>query len=138
MTEQTLAIIKPDAVRKKIIGKVITKIEENGFTIKALKKVRLKEEDARAFYRVHKGKSFYEKLVKFMISGPIVVLILKGENAIQNWRDIMGDTDPEKAAKGTIRNRFGTTVRKNAVHGSDSQQSAVREINFFFNYMERI
>jgi len=136
--EQTLGIIKPDAVRKKIIGKIISIIEENGFNIRAMKMLQLREKDAKNFYIVHKDKPFYNDLVRFMTSGPVVVLLLERENAIAYWRKIMGATNPAEAEEGTIRKLFAESIQNNAVHGSDSPENAAIEINFFFNRIERV
>jgi nucleoside-diphosphate kinase len=130
--EKTLAIIKPDAVGKKVTGKIITLIEENDFRITAMKMVHLSRSTAEQFYRVHSGKSFYEGLIEFMSSGPSLVLVLEGDKVIERWRALMGPTDPENAPPGTIRKLFGTTVRYNATHGSDSAENATLEIAYFF------
>src|SRR5579862_454077 len=118
--EQTLAIIKPDAVRAKNTGKIIDRIEQEGFTIIDLKKVQFDKEGAEKFYEAHKNKKFFNDLVNFMTSGPIIVLILEKENAIQAWRDLMGSTNPAEAKERTIRKQFGSNVTQNAAHGSDS------------------
>lgn len=131
-TEQTLSIIKPDAVSAKHVGEIIARFEKNGLTIKAIKMTHLTKEQAEAFYAIHKGKPFFDNLVQFMSSGPIVVMVLEGPNAIAKNREIMGATDPAKAAKGTIRSDFAQSITKNAVHGSDSPESAKTEISFFF------
>lgn len=129
---RTLAIIKPDAVRARNTGKILDKIEQEGFTIVDIRKVQLEREQAEKFYEAHKGKSFFHGLVDFMSSGPIVVVVLEKMNAVQGWRDLMGATDPAKAQEGTIRKLFGTNVGNNAAHGSDSLEAAEREIKFFF------
>ena len=121
--ERTLAIIKPDAVKAHATGKIIDRIEQDGFTIIDLRKVQLEREQAEKFYAAHKDKKFFHQLVDYMISGPIVVMILEKLNAIPDWRALMGDTDPTKAKAGTIRKQFGTDIGKNAVHGSDSALS---------------
>ncbi len=131
MIERTLAIIKPDAVERKLIGKIISRYEEEGFKIVDLKKQRLSVDDARDFYIEHKGKPFYESLVKYMTSGSVVLMVLEKENAIQKNREVMGATDPKSAAPGTIRKEYGLSIEKNSVHGSDSPSSAAREIEFF-------
>ena len=136
--EQTLGIIKPDAVGKKYVGKIISRIEEEGFFIKGMKLLQLTVDDAKAFYAVHKGKPFYDELVKFMVSGPVVVLLLERENAVLHWRKVMGATNPANAEEGTIRKQFASSIQNNAVHGSDSQENAKTEINFFFNFIERV
>ncbi len=136
--EQTLGIIKPDAVKKNLIGKIISIIEEKGFKIRAMKMLKLREEDAKSFYFVHREKPFYNDLVKFMTSGPVVVLLLEKENAIADWRKTMGATNPAEAEEGTIRKLFAESIQNNAVHGSDSPENALIEINFFFNKIERV
>ncbi len=136
--EQTLGIIKPDAVKKNLIGKIISIIEEKGFKIRAMKMLKLREEDAKSFYFVHREKPFYNDLVKFMTSGPVVVLLLEKENAILDWRKTMGATNPAEAEEGTIRKLFAESIQNNAVHGSDSPENALIEINFFFNKIERV
>lgn len=132
MGERTLAIIKPDAVKKKIIGKIIQRIEEEGFTILGLKTLHLTKEEAKGFYIVHKDKHFYQSLTEFMSYGEIVVMVLEGENAISQWRDVMGATDPALAKPGTLRQMYGFSVERNAVHGSDSPATAEWEINYFY------
>ncbi len=136
--EQTLAIIKPDAVKKRVAGKIINRIEDEDFIIKGMKLIKLSKKDAESFYEVHKDKPFYGDLVKFMVSGPVIVLLLERENAVLHWRKVMGATDPEKADEGTIRKEFASSIQNNAVHGSDSKENAEKEINFFFNYIERV
>lgn len=130
--EQTLSIIKPDAVADHHIGEIISSFEKNGLHIKAMRMVNLTEEEAGKFYEIHKGRPFYPELVKFMSSGPVVAMVLDGENAIKKNREIMGATDPKKAAKGTLRASFAKSMSRNAVHGSDSPESAETEIAFFF------
>ena len=132
MNEKTLAIIKPDAIKKKIIGKIIQRIEEENFQILDIKMLRLSKEDAEGFYIVHKDKLFYDSLTEFMSSGTIVVMILERENAINHWRKVMGATDPALAEPGTLRHTYGFSIERNAVHGSDSPQTAEWEIEFFF------
>lgn len=132
MVERTLAIIKPDAVKKKLVGKIIQRVEEEGFEIVELKLVHLTRNNARAFYVVHKDKPFYTSLTDFMSSGPAVVMALEGENAITHWRETMGATDPAQAKPGTLRRAFGFSVERNAVHGSDGPETATWEIKFFF------
>lgn len=136
--EQTLALIKPDAVAINATGEIIKRIQANGFRIKAMKMTRLSLEIAEDFYDVHKGKSFYDELNSFMISGPIVAMVIEKENAIKAWRDLMGATNYKEAAEGTIRKDFGSAMEKNAVHGSDAPETAVREISFFFSKMELV
>lgn len=132
MVEKTLAIIKPDAVKKKLIGKIIQRIEEEGFEIVHLKMVHLTAEQAQGFYIVHKDKPFYGSLTKFMSSGPIVVMELERDNAIGHWRQVMGATDPAQAKPGTLRHTHGFSVERNAVHGSDAPETAAWEIKYFF------
>jgi len=130
--EQTLSIIKPDAVKEHHIGEIISRFEQNGLTIADLKMTKLSKEKAGEFYAEHKGRPFYSNLVEYMTSGPIVVMVLDGDNAIAKNRTLMGVTDPAKAEKGTLRKDFGSSIEHNAVHGSDSADSAKREITFFF------
>lgn len=130
--ERTLSIIKPDAVKLNAIGKIIARFEEEGLRIAAAKKVQLSTAVAEGFYAEHKGRGFFGELVEFMTSGPVVVMVLEGENAILRNREIMGATDPAKAADNTLRKLFGANVGSNAVHGSDSAASAAREVSYFF------
>lgn len=130
--ERTLSIVKPDAVEKGVIGGVLNKLEEAGLRIVATRMLHLTDAQARAFYAVHKERPFYLDLVKFMISGPVVVSVLEGEDAIAKNREVMGATDPSKADQGTIRKLFGTNIERNAVHGSDGADTAATEIPFFF------
>jgi nucleoside-diphosphate kinase len=134
--EQTLSIIKPDAVEQNQIGNIIEYFEREGLSVVAAKMVHLSADQARNFYGVHKDKPFFGSLVEFMTSGPILVMILEGENAIARNREIMGATDPSKAAPGTIRADFATSIDRNAVHGSDSAETAKKEISFFFKANE--
>ncbi len=131
--EQTLSIIKPDAVERNLAEKIKEKILENKLIIKNQKKIQITREEAAEFYKVHQTKPFYDKLCNYLSSGPIVVMILEGENAIAVNRKIMGATDPEQADDGTIRKEFGISIDKNSVHGSDSGDNAKKEIQFFFN-----
>lgn len=131
--EQTLSIIKPDAVKARHIGDIISRFEKNGLDITQMKMVRLSKDQAEQFYAEHKSRPFYPNLVEYMTSGPVVVMVLDGNNAINKNRILMGATDPKKAAAGTLRNDFGTSIEHNAVHGSDSTESAEREITFFFS-----
>ncbi len=130
--ERTLSIIKPDAVKGNHIGDIISRFEKSGLKIAEIKMVRLSPSQAGEFYGEHHGKPFYDDLVRFMTSGPVVVIVLEGNNAIAKNREIMGATNPEKAMKGTIRADFAQSVTENSVHGSDSPESAQREIGFFF------
>jgi nucleoside-diphosphate kinase len=136
--EQTLSMIKPDGVERGLIGNVIGRFEKNGLKIKAMKMLHLSLDQARAFYAVHKERPFYDSLTKFMSSGPIVAMILEGENAIQVNRDLMGATDYRKAAPGTIRADFARDIEANIVHGSDAPETASVEITFFFNALEQV
>ena len=128
----TLGIIKPDGVRRKLVGTILSKIENSGLILRGMKVLHLSKDDAEKFYAVHEGKSFYKSLVKFMSSGPIVVLAIGGHGSIERWRDLMGATDPAKAKYNTIRREYGTSIEKNVVHGSDSPETAKTEISFFF------
>ena len=132
MTEKTLAIIKPDAVKKNIIGKIIQRIEDEGFKIAAMKMLRLTKDEAKGFYIVHKTKPFYEGLTDFMSSGPVVAMTLEREDAIAHWRQVMGATDPAQAKPGTLRHAYGFSVERNATHGSDARETAEWEIDYFF------
>lgn len=133
---KTLAIIKPDAVAAGNAGAILSLIEKNGFKVKALRMQHLTRPEAEGFYAVHKGKGFYDELVAFMTEGPVVLLALQKENAVQNWRDVMGATNPEKAAAGTVRKLYGTNIGRNAAHGSDSDENAAIELAWFFRASE--
>ena len=130
--EQTFSIIKPDAVRRRLVGAVIHCIENAGLIIRGLKTVRLTKDEAQRFYAVHEDKPFFKSLVEFMTSGPIVVMVLGGHGSIERWRELMGATDPAKAKYNTIRREYATSVEKNVVHGSDSEATAAAEVAFFF------
>lgn len=130
--ERTLSIIKPDAVAKNVIGKIYTRFESAGLKIAAAKMVHLSQAEAEGFYAVHRERPFFQDLVKFMISGPVMVQVLEGENAVLKNRELMGATDPKKADAGTIRADFAESIDANAVHGSDSQENAAIEIAYFF------
>ncbi len=130
--QQTLSIIKPDAVKKGVIGKIIDRFESNGLRIAAAKKLQLSVDDAKAFYAVHKDRPFFCELVDFMVSGPVMVMVLEGENAVAKNRELMGATNPKEAKPGTIRADFAESIDANAVHGSDSLENAAIEIAFFF------
>lgn len=132
MVEKTLGIIKPDAVKKGLSGMIISLIELNKFSIERMQKIQLTRNQAELFYEVHKERPFFQELVETMTAGPVIVMALERENAILGWRELMGATDPEKAAFGTLRKMFGTSIGINAVHGSDSQQTARTELPFFF------
>ena len=130
--QRTLSIIKPDAVRRNLIGAIWARLEQQGFTIVAAKMVRLSKEQAEGFYAEHQEKPFFEPLVAYMTSAPVLVSVLEKENAVQDYRTLMGATNPEAAAEGTIRRDFALSQRENSVHGSDSLESAAREIAYFF------
>ena len=134
--EQTLSIIKPDAVAKNVVGQILARFEAANLKIAATKKIQLSQADAEAFYAVHAERPFFKDLVAFMISGPVVVTVLEGNNAMQTNRDLMGATNPAEADKGTIRADFAESIDANAVHGSDSVENATNEINFFFAQRE--
>jgi nucleoside-diphosphate kinase len=134
--ERTLSIIKPDATRRNLTGKINARFEEKGLRVVAQKRLQLTKAQAEAFYAVHKARPFFGELVSFMISGPVVAQVLEGENAVAANRDIMGATDPKKAADGTIRKDFAESIEANSVHGSDSAENAAIEIAFFFSGIE--
>ena len=130
--QRTLSIIKRDAVRRNLIGAILARLEQQGFSIVAAKMVRLSKEQAEGFYAEHQGKPFFESLVTYMMSAPVLVSVLEKENAVQDYRTLMGATNPEAAAEGSIRRDFALSQRENSVHGSDSLESAAREIAYFF------
>lgn len=134
--ERTLVIVKPDGVKKNLIGEVVRRFEQEGLKVVGLKMVKLTKAKAQGFYHVHRDKPFFDSLTDFMSEGPIVVMVLEGERAIERVREIMGATDPKKAAPGTIRNLYGDNIQENIVHGSDSPESAAYEIPYFFNALE--
>ena len=134
--EQTLSIIKPDAVAQNQIGNIIEYFERDGLSVVAAKMVHLTTEQAKSFYAIHKDRPFFTELVEFMTSGPVLIMVLEGENAVTRNREIMGATDPTKAAPGTIRSDFATSIDRNAVHGSDSPENAKKEVSFFFKSNE--
>ena len=134
--EQTLSIIKPDAVKKGVIGKIMDRFESNGLRIAAAKKLQMSRQDAETFYAIHSARPFFKDLVDFMISGAVVVMVLEGKNAMAKNRDLMGATNPKEAAAGTIRADFADSIDANAVHGSDSLENAANEIAFFFSRRE--
>ena len=136
--ERTLAIIKPDAVSRGLTGEILSRIHAAGFQTVAMKSVRLTKPEAEGFYAVHRGKGFFEDLTVFMSSGKVFVMVLEGENAIARWRDAMGATDPAKAAPGTIRREFGSSIQNNCTHGSDAPDTAALEIGYFFAGYELI
>jgi nucleoside-diphosphate kinase len=134
--QRTFGMIKPDAVMKKVAGKIISKIEEIGLSVVAIKKIQLSKAQAQAFYAVHKEMNFYNPLVDFMSSSPIYAMVIEGDNAISGWRTLMGATDPSKAADGTLRKLYASSIRENAVHGSDAPETAAQEIKFFFSDLD--
>lgn len=134
--ERTLSIVKPDAVARGKTGEIVARIEASGLRLVALRLVRLSRSGAEGFYHVHRARPFFASLTGFMSSGPAVPMVLEGENAIQRLRDLMGVTDPAKAAEGTIRRQFGTNIERNAIHGSDSPESAAFEVGYFFSGVE--
>lgn len=136
--ERTLSIIKPDATARNLTGKINSHFEEAGFRIIAQKRIHLTQTQAQAFYAVHKERPFYSDLVAFMISGPVVVQVLEGENAVAKHRDVMGATNPAEAAEGTIRKLYAENIERNSVHGSDSAENAANEIAFFFSAIELV
>jgi nucleoside-diphosphate kinase len=135
-TERTLAIIKPDAVASGVAGRIIAKIEQGGFKILAAKLIRMSFDDAAGFYAVHRQRPFFKSLCTFMTQGPCIPMVLEADNAIQRWRELMGATDPAKAAADTIRKEFASSIESNAVHGSDGPETAATEIAYFFNALE--
>lgn len=137
MSERTLCMIKPDGVERNLIGNVLTRIETAGLRIVALRKLRLTTNQAEGFYAVHKERPFFQSLVGYMTSGPIVAAVLEGDNAIARWRELMGATNPANAEQGTIRKDLALDVERNTVHGSDAPETAAQEIPYFFNTMEQ-
>ena len=138
MNERTLSIIKPDGVSRKLIGEVVKRLEGADLKIVAMKMIKMTKQQAMGFYRVHKGKPFYESVTDFMSSGPCVLMVLEGEEAIKRYRNLMGATDYKKAEAGTIRRDFATDIERNIVHGSDSPETASFEINYFFSELETV
>ena len=136
--EKTFAIIKPDAVARAFIGDIIKRIEQSGLKVRAMRLTKLSREQAERFYEVHKARPFYNDLCTYMSSGPVVVMCLEGEDAIKRWRELMGATDPKKAAAGTIRYDFGENIERNAVHGSDAPETAAQEVPFFFSSLDLV
>ena len=134
--ERTLSIVKPDGVERRLIGEVIKRFEENGLKVTGLKMVHMSKREAEGFYAVHRGKSFFESLTTFMSSGPAAVMVLEGDSAIQRVRDLMGATNPQEAAEGTLRRQFGSNIERNVVHGSDGPDTASFEIGYFFHALE--
>jgi nucleoside-diphosphate kinase len=132
MSQRTLAIIKPDAVQRRLAGKILQRIEESGFSVRALRRIHLSQQQAEGFYDVHRARPFFASLTQFMSSGPCVVLVLEAEDAIKKWRTLMGATDPAKADAGTLRKEFAESIERNATHGSDAPETAAYEIGYFF------
>jgi nucleoside-diphosphate kinase len=137
-TEQTFAIIKPDAVAAGHTGQILGMIEKAGFRVRGMKMTRLSKQQAEGFYEIHRERPFFTGLVNFMTEGPVIVMVLERDNAIKHWREVMGATNPEKAAEGTIRKHFAKNIERNAVHGSDAPETAAIEIPFFFSMAELI
>jgi len=136
MTQRTLAIIKPDAVAKGVAGAILAKIEQAGFKVLAARLIQMSFDDAAGFYAVHRQRPFFKSLCTFMTQGPCIPMVLEADDAIQKWRDLMGATDPAKAAAGTIRKEFAASIEANAVHGSDAPETAAFEIAYFFSALE--
>ncbi len=136
MNNKTLAIIKPDAVRKNNVGQIITRITEAGFKIKAMKMVRVSKSSAEGFYKIHKDRPFFGELIEYITSGPVVPIALEKENAVEDFRKLIGTTDPAKAEEGTIRKLYAKNIQENAIHGSDSNENAAIEISHFFSRHE--
>ena len=134
--ERTLSIIKPDAVKRGLIGEVVKRLEQNQLNIVAMKMIHMTKDQAQGFYAVHRERPFFESLTDFMTSGPVVVMVLEGDNVIARYRELMGATNFEEAAEGTIRKEFATDIEKNVVHGSDASETAAFEISYFFNSFE--
>src|SRR5262245_48502782 len=134
--ERTFAIIKPDAVKRRLAGRILQRIEDEGFTIRALKLMHLTKAEAEGFYYVHRERSFFGQLTDFMSSGPAIVMALEAPDAIRKWRDLMGATDPAKAEAGTLRREFGESIERNATHGSDAPETAAFELGYFFAGLE--
>src|ERR1700733_9791029 len=136
MAERTLAIIKPDAVARRLVGRIVQRIEDAGFEIRAIRRVDLSQKDAEGFYAVHRARPFFASLTAFMSSGPAIVLVLEAPDAIKKWRTLMGATDPAKADAGTLRKEFAESIERNATHGSDAPDTAAYEIGYFFAGLE--
>jgi nucleoside-diphosphate kinase len=136
MTERTLAIIKPDAVEGRLAGKIIQRIEDNGFQIRAMRLFKLSKQQAEGFYAVHRERPFFKSLTEFMSSGPAIVMVLEAPDAIRKWRTLMGATDPAKADAGTLRKEFAQSIERNATHGSDAPDTAAYEVGYFFAGVE--
>ncbi|HKT80139.1 MAG TPA: nucleoside-diphosphate kinase [Vicinamibacterales bacterium] len=138
MLERTLAIIKPDAVQRRLSGRILQRIEDSGFQIRAMKRIHLTKEQAEGFYAVHRARPFFGSLTEFMSSGPSIVLALEAPDAIKKWRTLMGATDPAKADQGTIRKEFAESIERNATHGSDASETAAYELGYFFAGLDLI
>jgi nucleoside-diphosphate kinase len=138
MTERTLAIIKPDAVERRVAGTIMQRIEAAGFQIRAMRRIHLSKREAEGFYAVHRERPFFKSLTEFMSSGPSIVMVLEGPGAILKWRSLMGATDPAKADAGTLRKEFAQSIERNATHGSDAPETAASEIGYFFAGVELI
>ena len=138
MVERTLGIIKPDGVSRSLAGSVLARIEKEGFVIRALKMIRMNKQQAEGFYAVHSGKPFFESVTRFMSSGPCVVMVLEGDDAVSRYRALMGSTDPAEAEEGTLRKLYATDIERNVVHGSDSTANADKEIRYFFSDLELV
>jgi len=136
--QRTLAIIKPDGVQQHVVGRVLARIEEEGFRIVALRMARLDRAEAEGFYAVHRERPFFNELTAFMSSGPAIVMVLEADNAIPRWREVMGATDPSQAAEGTLRRQFASNIERNVVHGSDAEATAEFEIGYFFGGIDLI
>ncbi len=136
MNDKTLAILKPDCIRKNLIGKVISQIQDAGFKILAMKMIKLTPDAAKGFYEIHKEKPFFNDLITYMTSGPCVPIVLEKENAVEEFRKLIGTTDPSKAAEGTIRKLYADNIQENIIHGSDSDENAIKEIAHFFSRKE--
>ena len=132
MSQRTLAIIKPDAVERKLAGRILQRIEDEGFTVRAMRRIHLTDQQAGGFYAVHRERPFFASLTSFMASGPAIVLVLEAENAIKKWRNLMGATNPANAEPGTMRKEFAESIERNATHGSDAPETAAFEIGYFF------
>jgi nucleoside-diphosphate kinase len=138
MSQRTLAIIKPDAVQRRLTGRILQRIEQEGFSIRAMRRVHLSRQQAEGFYDVHRARPFFASLTEFMSSGPCVVVVLEAEDAIKKWRTLMGATDPAKADAGTLRKEFAESIERNATHGSDAPETAAYEIGYFFAGIELV
>ena len=138
MSQRTLAIIKPDAVQRRLAGKLLQRIEDAGFSVRAMRRLHLSKQQAEGFYDVHRARPFFQSLTEFMSSGPCIVVVLEADDAIKKWRTLMGATDPAKADAGTLRKEFAESIERNATHGSDAPETAAYEIGYFFAGMDLI